>query len=130
MREVEFRGKCLDNGEWKHGYYYAEYPYQCIISDEERKKQEKHWIVWQENMDWGLTRMVRAQVDPETVGQYTGFKNIYEGDICDTHTKWGKGMVVYEDGMFKLCGMSLVTFMPKVKKIGNIHDNPELINER
>lgn len=141
MREIRFRGK-TDCGKWVYGYYYAEYPYQCIISDEERKKQEKHWIVWQENMDLGLTRMVRAQVDPATVGQYTGLNDengqeIYEGDFLRYEER--NVIVVFEQGSFQAQrhgGLAPLRYHLLINShtanaviIGNIHDNPELLKE-
>lgn len=110
MRDYKFRGKRIDNGEWVHGYY-AKYGFT---------NKEKDYII-----PSYASALYGFEVDPATVGQYTGIKDIYKGDICDTHTRWGKGEVVFESGMFKVCGISLCTFTPRIEVIGNIHEKED-----
>ncbi|MGV6934082.1 YopX family protein [Paenibacillus sp. CMM36] len=131
MRDIKFRGKRLDNGEWVFG------------------------DIWQHN---GRVDIVdhRAQshpVDPETVGQYTGTgdrhdKDIYEGDVLrHVNPHWGhkevqlrvvewenktadNGQLMNCGFAFKQIGRGFFTYYSPEKDlevIGNIHDNPELL---
>ena len=121
MREILFRGKQLDDGEWVEGWYemypFGKWPVKTSIipSEEAKDGHYKH-----------------VQVDHSTVGQYTGLKDkngkrIFEGDILSLRT--GRPHVVmFEDGSFVLENTAIsVRFANKFEVIGNIHDNPELL---
>lgn len=87
MHEIKFRGKRIDNGEWVYGYY---------IKNEHRGVV-RHFIV----TDWAQVYVNSFEVDPETVGQFTGLydkngKEIYERDLIQT-TSAGKGTVVFSN---------------------------------
>lgn len=87
MREILFRGKRVDNGEWAYGYYAESHR-----SMNSKIKPHKAWIVesFASNGGW-LTPMIRRAIYDETVGQYTGLtdKNgltkIFEYDIIDAN---------------------------------------------
>ena len=122
MREILFRGK-TDKGEWVQGCY-----------NETLRYNNLHWIWDGKN---------HFTVNPETVGQYTGLtdKNgtkIFEGDIVKIHYDsaiWGNNReVVFEEGQwfFKDNTISQKSYIGAwgnsvVEVIGNIHDNPELL---
>ena len=118
MREILVRGKRLDNGEWVEGTMYQVAkelnPFIMLTN----RHAESH------------------EVDPATVGQYTGLENkngkrIFEGDIVALPALYGggKGVVTY-------CGAAFRAFnevhgyqvSESMEVIGNIHDNPELMD--
>ena len=77
----------------------------------------------------------RTKVDNGTIGQFTGLhdkngKEIYEGDIISNESY--KGIVVYKNGSFvldlgKSCGCVYLFCLDSLLVIGNIYDNPELL---
>lgn len=139
MREILFRGKRIDNGEWVKGMlvrYNSNFE-AANIADEN-----------------GLLYAVKT----ETVGQYTGLtdkngKKIFEGDIVKDVTvpvqcgigivKFGKyetrikfslkddnysyhiGVYIKWNKTLNFYRHDLAFWNEKIEVIGNIHDNPE-----
>lgn len=136
MREILFRGKRLDNGEWVEGWYemypFCKWPVKTSIIPSEEAKDGHYEHV---------------QVDPSTVGQYTGMKDkngkmIWEGDIIkwDYACNEGKSyQVIYDVGCACFVasrehnGNIIDTIFyndgQHAEVISNIHDNPELLEK-
>ena len=121
MREYKFRGKRLDTGEWVYGDLNM-YENGVFISN---------WI----------GEAYQYEVDPETVGQYTGLfdKNgneLWESDIIENKHKerylivWGStGFNAALDGSKKAIYSANEYWFKSCKKIGNKWDNPDLLKE-
>ena len=117
MREIIFRGKRLDNGEWISG--------NLFVNDTDGRA----YI-----LAGSRTVTIEWEIDPSTVGQYTGLKDkhgkkIFEDDIISLRT--GRPHVVrFKDGAFLLEDSAIpISFANKFEIIGNIHDNLVLIKE-
>lgn len=135
MREILFRGKRVDNGEWVEGYY-VKIPerYTGII---------KHIIIPLTIALWHVLEGEKyyEKVIPETVGQYTGLtdmagKKIFEGDIVDCTFCYDIGQYPTYSTKRRLVQYKLAGFYPftqcthdSVHIVGNIHDNPGLLEE-
>ena len=133
MREILFRGKRVDNGEWIQGDI-VQFPVHGVVRIVEQEPSYKD-----------------AEVDSDTVGQFTGLtdkngRKIFEGDII--HLEYSQvffggvyfgeytAEVSYKEGCFITDGINngdeietpLSGFdNDELEIIGNIHDNPELL---
>ena len=125
MREIEFRGKRLDNGEWVYGDLMTKYPHHEGLTIVE------HGCVYHE-------------VDPATVGQNTGLVDrngvkIFEGDVIFHHRHKIKAYWEWHSDHACFVGMEISYDEPLISRyyirldepdlevVGNIHDNPELL---
>ena len=134
MREIIFRGKRMDNGEWVYGWPFADTA-DCSLKKVGKcgcpHDGSKYFIVeWVDDFH----EYEEREVIPDTVGQYTGLNDkngqrIFAGDILSLRN--GRPHVVrFEDGAFIMKDSTIpMSFAIKFEIIGNAHDNPELLNE-
>ncbi len=139
-REILFRGKCTDRGEWIYG----------VPVEVEIDSGIQMFIIscakWEsDNNSIDFLETDVQEIIPETRGQYTGLtdrngKKIFEGDIvslvCDGNVyifvviwdpdeldfKATNGKQNYGPG-----GYEYLPCCEEIEVIGNIHDNPELL---
>ena len=114
MGNYLFHGKRVDNGEWVEGYYVKAQKFDC--------DDYEHFII--EESDTGASHLV----DPNSVGQYTGFdefalydetkcNKLFEGDIVEVwalrelyDTRWSqydgkrkfRGVIVFDHGCWTI----------------------------
>lgn len=158
MRQIIFRGKRIDNGEWVFGDLIRN-----LIYDGREKEMRIGDIYFEHNGDIHGTAV--CKVIPETVGQFTGLtdrngKKIFEGDIVKAYFQprnfknppYAIGSVIFENGTFKvvvhisknsieykvfekedIAAYSIEhNFLDRyyvLEVIGNIHDKPELLEK-
>ena len=149
MREIIFRGKRLDNGEWAEGYLYEHEPELVGIVSENDVPEPSKWFIARTGFaDWNMPRPAEfVEVDPSTVGQYTGLKDkhgkkIFEGDILGSRyddlypddvaievVTWLRNGWYIQQGNNLPDALCEYGVLPYSEVIGNIHDNPELLKE-
>ena len=132
MREILFRGKRTINGDWVYGYF---------VRGNERKSLRDSIFVY----DSETQSFNDYKINPSTLGQYTGLtdkngKKIFEGDIVktDKFSEPNKQYIIKYDLQFGAFigqdryNVYFVTFdgdSGDFEIIGNIHDNPELLEK-
>lgn len=140
MRQILFRGKRADNGRWAEGYY-------ICLNDVRGNGSHRIYTGYAET-DCGDFYPDWVEVDPQTVGQYTGVndktgKRIFEGDIVldkykrEKFGEVGEIIFVPERTAFELrlkqhpkYVVNVGSHITSLRVIGNIYDNPELLEER
>lgn len=125
-REILFKAKRIDNGEWVEGYYQKRF---------DLDGSEQHLIFWSKS----YTVWEYAEIDPDTLCQYTGLtdkdgKKIWENDIVELPDGEGYFTCEWEEGTarFVMNGDGLTVdfdnyWSYQTEVAGNIFDNPELL---
>lgn len=142
-RETKYRGQRVDTKEWIYGYLIKcgitgksyIFPYGNDANESDKVGEE------------GCLRLVTFEVIPETVGQYTGLKDrngkeIYEGDIVEyggpQYLEIYRALIKYKDDRYIADWIGDVSLRKdihfwtterEIQVIGNIYDNPELLQE-
>ena len=119
MREIRFRGKRVDNGEWAYWNEFGETtePFLCKTG--------------------AYGYIAKLDIIPETVGQYTGLHeskgtDIYEGDFVTAlkHNEFPHTNVIsWRVGMFWFGNWNWYEFLNifrSIEIVGNIYENPEI----
>lgn len=148
MREILFKAKRTDNGEWVEGYYLR------AGTHWHKKGIHDDWIVVDAIQNGGfLTLLKRYAVDPETICQYTGLTDsngvkVFEGDILkftdefnghewtgrmefgnpNAGYTWGWQLVYVsgeEANVDTLCWFDMEESGAYSEVIGNIHDKED-----
>ena len=128
MREILFRGKLTDDSKWVYG---------CLL---DKIYGAVPAIMSEQSVDDAFNlEFEYNHVQEKTVGQYTGMKDkngkrIFEGDICKVGNLLYKVEFIYSCWWFTILS-SKVYCCPAFNShcgeyceiVGNIHDNPELL---
>lgn len=137
MREYKFRGKRVDNGEWVYGN---------LVKSNEEMVVIIPWLSFMNGCsDCGAPAMDCCDVDPATVGQFTGLcdkngKEIYENDkvnggyerafivkYSDHFHRWQLVPLNEVAKRFHSFEIPIFDWVYPEMCLDVIHDNPELL---
>lgn len=149
MREILFKAKRIDNGEWTEGYLFDN-----GFDGKEKKYFIGGLIIEKYNGtacdEWDITGIDFCEINPKTLCQFTGLydKNenkIWENDIVNRDgklapIKFGRYCSSFDYGNYNFgfyvdfpkktfYRKELGYWCRKVETSGNVFDNPELLQE-
>lgn len=134
MRTIKFRGYNAKNKKWLYGYYFV--------------NRGEHFITPDEEYRWPYPSADDFLVDPESIGQFTGLrdvngKEIYEGDIIQSirypeiwhYVHYDEENACFRAKNTEYYSVDCCLFKDWLDNhhkevIGNIHDNPELLKTK
>lgn len=139
-REILFKAKVKDSTEWiEGGLIVVKNTARRFIVDINSKTALRGVVTHcSDKYDWRST-----EVDPDTVCQFTGITtelgiDLYENDIVECGGY--RGVIKFEDGAFIIKwntkgseflrhDLAYWAYLSNVRVVGNIFDNPELLEE-
>lgn len=131
MREILFRGRRVDNGEWAYGYLVEA---TNVITD------KKATFIFEQDATYFTHGEFACsfEVKPETVGQFTGLtdkngKKVFEGDVVDeiVFAECRGSFLSREKDMYCEWLSTLPRYGTGIMEIiGNIYDNKEILEDK